>query len=37
VIATRSAHYIQLDEPELVIDAVSLVVEAVRNPASWQG
>jgi pimeloyl-ACP methyl ester carboxylesterase len=30
VIATRSSHYIQLQQPELVIDAVRQVVEAVR-------
>lgn len=37
VIATNSAHYIQLDEPGLVIDAIRQVVEAVREPTSWQG
>jgi pimeloyl-ACP methyl ester carboxylesterase len=35
VTATESGHYIQLQQPELVIDAVREVVEAVRNPASW--
>jgi pimeloyl-ACP methyl ester carboxylesterase len=33
--ATKSAHYIQIQEPQLVIDAVKQVVEAVRNPATW--
>ena len=35
VIATESGHYIHLQQPELVIDAIRQVVEAVRNPASW--
>jgi pimeloyl-ACP methyl ester carboxylesterase len=29
--ATKSAHYIQVQEPQLVIDAIKQVVEAVRN------
>jgi pimeloyl-ACP methyl ester carboxylesterase len=35
VIAMESEHYIQLQQPELVIDAVRQVVEAVRDPNSW--
>ena len=35
-IATESEHYIQLQQPDLVIDAVRQVVEAVRNPGSWE-
>lgn len=35
VIARESEHYIQLQQPELVIEAVREVVEAVRDPASW--
>jgi len=35
VIATKSDHYIQIEQPDLVIDAVRQVVEAVRDPASW--
>ncbi len=35
VIARESEHYIQLQQPELVIEAVRQVVEAVRDPASW--
>jgi pimeloyl-ACP methyl ester carboxylesterase len=35
VIATESGHYIQLQQPELVIDAVRTVVEAVRDPSTW--
>jgi CubicO group peptidase (beta-lactamase class C family)/pimeloyl-ACP methyl ester carboxylesterase len=31
-IATKSSHYIQVQEPQLVIDAIKQVVEAVRNP-----
>jgi pimeloyl-ACP methyl ester carboxylesterase len=30
VVATQSGHYIQLDEPELVIDAIRDIVDAVR-------
>jgi hypothetical protein len=29
--ATRSGHYIQETQPDVVIEAVRLVVEAVRN------
>jgi pimeloyl-ACP methyl ester carboxylesterase len=32
VIATESGHYIQLQQPELVVDAIRQVVEAVRDP-----
>jgi pimeloyl-ACP methyl ester carboxylesterase len=35
IVAERSGHYIQLDEPELVIDTIRQVVEAVRDPATW--
>jgi pimeloyl-ACP methyl ester carboxylesterase len=35
VIAHESEHYIQLQQPELVIAAVREVVEAVRDPARW--
>jgi pimeloyl-ACP methyl ester carboxylesterase len=34
-IATKSAHYIQVQEPQLVIDAIKQVVEAVHNPSGW--
>ena len=33
--ATKSSHYIQVQEPQLVIDAIKQVVEAVRNPSAW--
>ena len=36
VIAKESDHYIQIEQPDLVIDAVRQVVEAVRDPASWR-
>jgi pimeloyl-ACP methyl ester carboxylesterase len=36
VTATESDHYIQIEQPDLVIDAVRAVVEAVRDPASWR-
>ena len=35
VIATESDHYIQIEQPDLVVDAVRQVVDAVRDPASW--
>ena len=31
----ESGHYIQLEQPDLVIDAIADVIEAVRDPASW--
>jgi pimeloyl-ACP methyl ester carboxylesterase len=34
-IATKSAHYIQVQEPQLVIDAIKQVVETVRDPFTW--
>jgi pimeloyl-ACP methyl ester carboxylesterase len=35
-IATESDHYIQIEQPDLVIDAVRQVVEAVRDPGAWR-
>ena len=35
VIATESDHYIQVEQPELVVSAIRAVVEAVRDPSSW--
>jgi hypothetical protein len=35
VIARESEHYIQLHQPELVIDAIQQVVDAVRDPSTW--
>ncbi|HEU0116923.1 MAG TPA: alpha/beta hydrolase [Thermomicrobiales bacterium] len=35
VIAAASDHYIQLEQPDLVIAAIGKVVEAVRDPSSW--
>lgn len=35
VIAEESAHYIQMQQPELVIVAVQQVVDAVRDPSTW--
>lgn len=34
-IATESGHNIHQDQPELVIDAVRVVVTAVRDPSTW--
>jgi pimeloyl-ACP methyl ester carboxylesterase len=36
VITTKSSHYIQIEEPQLVIDAVRQVVEAARALRSQQ-
>lgn len=35
VIATESGHNIHQDQPELVIDAIRDVVDAVRDPSTW--
>ena len=35
-IEIKSSHYIQAQEPQLVIDAIKQVVEAVRNPSVWK-
>ncbi|MCC7023060.1 MAG: alpha/beta hydrolase [Thermomicrobiales bacterium] len=35
-IAARSDHYVQIEQPDLVIAAVKAVVDAVRDPASWE-
>jgi hypothetical protein len=35
IIATESAHYVQLQQPELVITAIDDVVTAVRDPTTW--
>ena len=36
VVATESGHYIQLQQPELVIEAIRQVVEGVRHPDTWE-
>jgi len=35
VVATESAHYVQLQQPDLVIAALREVVDAVRDPNGW--
>jgi pimeloyl-ACP methyl ester carboxylesterase len=35
VVASESGHYIQLQQPELVIEAIRQVVAGVRNPDTW--
>ncbi len=35
-IATESEHYVQIGQPELVVEAIRAVVEAVRDPAAWR-
>ena len=33
---TNSGHEIHKEQPQLVIDAIRKVVDAVRNPSSWR-
>jgi pimeloyl-ACP methyl ester carboxylesterase len=35
-IATGSGHNIHQDQPDLVIDAIRTVVDAVRDPSAWR-
>ncbi len=35
-IATESDHYVQIGQPELVVEAIRELVEAVRDPAAWR-
>ncbi len=35
-IATESDHYLQIEQPALVIEAIRAVVEAVRDPGTWR-
>jgi CubicO group peptidase (beta-lactamase class C family)/pimeloyl-ACP methyl ester carboxylesterase len=35
ILAEESGHYIQLDQPNLVIDAIAHVIEAVHDPNRW--
>jgi pimeloyl-ACP methyl ester carboxylesterase len=35
VVTEQSGHFIPGDQPELVIDAIRQVVEAVRDPSTW--
>jgi pimeloyl-ACP methyl ester carboxylesterase len=36
MIASRSGHHIHRDQPELVIAAIREVVQAVRDPGTWE-
>ena len=35
VLVEESGHYIQLEQPDLVIDAIANVIEDVRDPSRW--
>lgn len=35
IVAEESGHNIHQDQPELVIEAIRMVVEAVRDPSTW--
>jgi pimeloyl-ACP methyl ester carboxylesterase len=35
VVAEQSGHYIHQSQPDLVVEAIRAVVDAVRDPASW--
>lgn len=37
IVAERSGHNIHQDQPELVIEAIRMVVDAVRDPSTWPG
>jgi hypothetical protein len=37
IVAENSGHHIQLDEPQVVVDAVRAVVEALRHGSSAKG
>ena len=36
IVAERSGHYIHQTQPDLVLDAIRQVVDAVNNPTSWR-
>ena len=36
IMASESGHNIHQDQPDLVIDAIRQVVEAVRDPSTWE-
>jgi D-alanyl-D-alanine carboxypeptidase len=35
ILAEESGHYIQLDQPGLVVEAIADVIEATRDPSGW--
>jgi hypothetical protein len=35
IVAEQSGHNIHQDQPELVIEAIRMVVDAVRDPSTW--
>jgi pimeloyl-ACP methyl ester carboxylesterase len=35
VVAEQSGHYVHQSQPDLVVDAIRQVVEAVRDPSTW--
>lgn len=35
IVAEQSGHYVHLEQPDLVIDVIRQVVDAVRDPARW--
>jgi len=35
-IATESEHTVQVEQPELVVETIRAVVEAVRDPSAWR-
>ncbi len=37
IVAEESGHFIHLNQPDLVIDAIHDVVNAVRDPSTWEG
>jgi hypothetical protein len=35
IVAEQSGHYVQQSQPDLVVDAIRAVVDAVRDPGTW--
>ena len=35
IVATKSSHYVQVEQPALVIETVRQVIDAVRASSSW--
>jgi pimeloyl-ACP methyl ester carboxylesterase len=35
VVAENSGHYVQQTQPDLVVESIRAVVEAVRDPSTW--
>jgi pimeloyl-ACP methyl ester carboxylesterase len=36
LVAEKSDHYVQISQPQPVVEAIRPVVDAMRDPSSWQ-